>query len=105
MFNEGFKAGLKYWLIFLLGFYFLGYRAELSILFGGLGGVAGGFLAAWWQTKELPKSAVETSEPKDNAFTRATRRLGLRKEQEEKSERDRPKWLKRRERRSLKSRR
>lgn len=58
MFNDGFEAGLRYWLVFLLAFFFLGYPVPLSIFWGGIAGIAGGFLAAYWRAKEIPKTAA-----------------------------------------------
>ncbi|MEL6777729.1 MAG: hypothetical protein AAFO06_10770 [Cyanobacteria bacterium J06597_16] len=44
-------ATLKIWLGFLLVFFFLGYPVPFCILFGAIGGVAGGLSTAWWQIK------------------------------------------------------
>ncbi len=44
-------ATLKIWLFFLLAFVLLGYPIPFSILFGAIGGVAGGLTSAWWQVK------------------------------------------------------
>ncbi len=41
-------AALRIWLIFLLVFILLGYSVIVSILFGAVGGFAGGLVAAWW---------------------------------------------------------
>ncbi|MDJ0704093.1 MAG: hypothetical protein QNJ46_12490 [Leptolyngbyaceae cyanobacterium MO_188.B28] len=48
--DKAIPAGLKVWLFFLLTFIFLGLPVVLSILFGFLGGIAGGWILAWWQT-------------------------------------------------------
>ena len=48
--DKAIPAGLKVWLIFLLSFYFLGLPAVFSILYGFVGGVAGGWIFAWWHT-------------------------------------------------------
>ena len=50
--SDGVDAGLKYWLFFLLSFLLLGYEAPISILLGGLAGLSGGFIFAWWGSKE-----------------------------------------------------
>jgi hypothetical protein len=50
--NDGIDAALKYWLVFMFGFLFLGYSAPLSIFFGGLAGLGGGWIIAWWRSKE-----------------------------------------------------
>ncbi len=42
-------AALRIWLVFLLVFALLGYSVTTSILFGAVGGFAGGLVSAWWQ--------------------------------------------------------
>ncbi|AKG22605.1 hypothetical protein [Calothrix sp. 336/3] len=61
--NEGIDAGLKYWLFFLLGFVVLGYRAPMSILLGAIAGFGGGWIIAWWQSKEDTRTQVEVEVP------------------------------------------
>lgn len=65
--SDGVEAGLKYWLFFLVGFTILGYQAPMSILLGGLGGLGGGLIIAWWGSKEssqtdLPKELIESDQ-------------------------------------------
>ncbi|MGB3655698.1 MAG: hypothetical protein WBA41_31430 [Rivularia sp. (in: cyanobacteria)] len=50
--SDGVDAGLKYWLFFLLSFLLLGYQPPVSILLSGLAGLSGGFVFAWWGSKE-----------------------------------------------------
>lgn len=50
--SDGVDAGLKYWLFFLLSFLLLGYEPPMSILLGGIAGLGGGFIFAWWGSKE-----------------------------------------------------
>ncbi|NEQ33185.1 MAG: hypothetical protein F6K04_19670 [Leptolyngbya sp. SIO4C5] len=50
MVDKAIPAGLKIWLAFLLALLVVGYDVIPSILFGAVGGVAGGILSAWWQT-------------------------------------------------------
>jgi len=50
--NEGIDAGLKYWLFFMLGCLFLGYSAPMSIVFGAIAGVGGGWIIGWWRSEE-----------------------------------------------------
>jgi hypothetical protein len=50
--SDGVDAGLKYWLFFLLSFLLLGYQPPISILLGGIAGLSGGFIFAWWGSKE-----------------------------------------------------
>lgn len=50
-------AALRFWLVFLLLLVFLGYSVPTSILFGAIGGFAGGMVSAWWKTKGgVPKA-------------------------------------------------
>lgn len=63
--SDGIDAALKYWLFFLLGFVFLGYSAPMGILLGGIGALGGGWITAWWGSKEETRTqlqVVETSE-------------------------------------------
>ncbi|MEM7063764.1 MAG: hypothetical protein AAF572_11440 [Cyanobacteria bacterium P01_B01_bin.77] len=41
-------VALRIWLVFLLIFVLLGYSVTASILFGAIGGFAGGLVSAWW---------------------------------------------------------
>ncbi|NER85411.1 MAG: hypothetical protein F6K42_39165 [Leptolyngbya sp. SIO1D8] len=58
-------VALRLWLLFLFAFLLLGYAIIPSILFGAIGGFAGGMVSAWWQTpggepeKEFEPSALE----------------------------------------------
>ncbi|MEB3178590.1 MAG: hypothetical protein VKL59_06140 [Nostocaceae cyanobacterium] len=72
---EGVSAGLKFWLFFILAFYFLlGYSPYMSILLGGLGGLAGGWIYAWWNASEEAKTQqqVEELEKTDSELSKAT---------------------------------
>lgn len=65
--SDGIDAGLKYWLIFIIGFVFLGYPTEISILLGAMAGLGGGWMIAWWKSKEetrtqLPVETLEDTE-------------------------------------------
>ena len=42
-------VALRLWLRFLCALLLLGYGVGLSILFGAIGGFAGGTVSAWWQ--------------------------------------------------------
>lgn len=51
-------AALRIWLVFLLVFIVLGYSVTASILFGAIGGFAGGLVSAWWNAiggEPMPK--------------------------------------------------
>jgi hypothetical protein len=56
--NDGIDAALKYWLVFMFGFVFLGYPAPISILFGGIAALGGGWIIAWWRSKETTKTQL-----------------------------------------------
>ena len=60
--SDGIDAGLKFWLFFLVGFTSLGYPADIGVLLGGIGGFAGGWIYAWWGSKEETKSQLEIIE-------------------------------------------
>lgn len=68
--SEGIDAGLRYWLVFLIGFSLIGYQAPMSILLGAIAGVGGGWMTAWWESKEetrtqLPDSVSDGDEDTD----------------------------------------
>jgi len=54
--------GLKFWLFFLFCFFFLQYPIPLSILLGAVGGVSGGWVIGWWNTKDDP---IEKPQPEE----------------------------------------
>ncbi|MEL6490734.1 MAG: hypothetical protein AAFQ95_12290 [Cyanobacteria bacterium J06621_3] len=65
-------AALRIWLIFLVIFVALQYPVPFSIIFGGIGGLAGGLVTAWWQMpggspkgpKDLPPTdSLERPDP------------------------------------------
>jgi hypothetical protein len=56
--NDGIDAALKYWLVFMFGFVFIGYSAPISILFGGFAAFGGGWIIAWWRSKEATKTQL-----------------------------------------------
>ena len=58
-------AALRIWLVFLLIFVLLGYSVTASILFGVVGGFAGGLVSAWWDAlggEPLPDDDEEDQE-------------------------------------------
>jgi membrane associated rhomboid family serine protease len=63
--SEGVDAGLKYWLFFLLGFVFVGYKPPMSIFLGAIAGIGGGWIIAWWQSKEESKTQLPQEESED----------------------------------------
>jgi hypothetical protein len=76
--SDGIDAGLKYWLFLLLGFSLMGYSTPMSILLGGIGAIGGGWIIAWWRSKEetktqLPSDATAGDDSEDSS-DRITRR-------------------------------
>jgi hypothetical protein len=63
--SDGVDAGLKYWLFFLLSFLLLGYEPQISILLGGLAGLGGGFIFAWWGSKEPTVTKISNKTPEE----------------------------------------
>lgn len=63
--SDGVDAGLKYWLFFLLSFLLLGYDPPISILLGGIAGLSGGFIFAWWGSKEPTVTKVPSQIQRD----------------------------------------
>lgn len=78
-------SALRIWLLFLLLFALLGYSVTASILFGAMGGFAGGLVSAWWHAPGGEPALRKNDRPN-------SRRLQL------------PKWSWRTERRSLRRR-
>ncbi len=60
--TDGIDAGLKYWLFFLLGFTLLRYPPHISILLGGIAGLGGGWIIAWWGSKEETRTQLQVQE-------------------------------------------
>jgi hypothetical protein len=83
--SDGIDAGLKYWLFFLLGFVLLGYSPPVSILLGAVAAIGGGWITAWWGSKEetrtqLPLEAsdvdMDTNDsPRERITKQQTRKL------------------------------
>lgn len=48
----GVNTGSRLLILFMIGFLLLGYQPFLSICLGMLAGLAGGFLASWWNASE-----------------------------------------------------
>ena len=60
-------AALRIWLIFLLIFIFFRYPVPFSIIFGAIGGIAGGIVTAWWQMPGGAPSDGAKGKPSDKA--------------------------------------
>ncbi|MEM9979253.1 MAG: hypothetical protein AAF808_16615 [Cyanobacteria bacterium P01_D01_bin.2] len=63
-------AALRIWLAFLLLFVLLGYSVAASIIFGAVGGFAGGLVSAWWI---VPGGAPAPADEKAASFLRLPR--------------------------------
>ncbi|GAB1541758.1 hypothetical protein NUACC21_44310 [Scytonema sp. NUACC21] len=63
--SEGIDAGLKYWLFFLLGFVFVGYNPPMGILLGAIAGIGGGWIIAWWETKETSRTQLPVDDAEE----------------------------------------
>ncbi len=53
--NDGFLAGLQFWVVFLVAFVLLRFPLALAIAFGAIAGLAGGFCVGWWQDERQLK--------------------------------------------------
>ncbi|MEB3210052.1 MAG: hypothetical protein VKL39_01800 [Leptolyngbyaceae bacterium] len=77
---------LKCWLVFLFVFTVAGYRVEVAIALGALGGLSGGFIASWWNAKGSEDIAQPDAEKVVNFVRRFKRRvegqLGLTSDQQ-----------------------
>lgn len=97
-FSGGFSTGtgLRLWLFFLFCFFFLGYPVSLSILLGAAGGIAGGWVFGWWQTKdqliEVTPEEIEATEASPDAPPRVSG-LRLAKHRREARAKQRPSRL------------
>jgi hypothetical protein len=74
--DDGFIAGLQFWLIFLIGFVFLGYPIVLAIVFGAVAGMAGGITVTWWQTLTLIKGSRQLVNDADRLLQQSPEDLG-----------------------------
>ncbi|MDX2242563.1 MAG: hypothetical protein NW224_17890 [Leptolyngbyaceae cyanobacterium bins.302] len=48
----GYRTGAKVLLLFMFGFFFLGYTPFLSVCLGAIAGLTSGFISSWWHAKE-----------------------------------------------------
>ncbi len=80
--SEGVAAGLKLWLLFLVGFLLLEYPVLLSILLGAMAGLAGGLVVAWWRTEEPDRPLEESPKPNLSNLTKARAKTRERQKQQ-----------------------
>lgn len=52
--RDGFLSGLQILVFFILALALLGYPIEFSLLFGGIGALAGALIVDWWQHPDKP---------------------------------------------------
>ncbi|MGB3206266.1 MAG: hypothetical protein WBB28_14850 [Crinalium sp.] len=60
--SAGISAGLKLWLFFMLSFVLVGNPIPFSIFLGAVGGLSGGLVFAWWNSKDEQLDQGQTSE-------------------------------------------
>lgn len=48
----GYRTGAKVLVVFMFGFFFLGYSPFLSVCLGTIAGLTSGFISSWWHAKE-----------------------------------------------------
>ncbi|MDF5706788.1 MAG: hypothetical protein PUP90_03660 [Nostoc sp. S4] len=76
--SDGVDTGLKYWLFFMLGFVYLGYPAPISILLGGIAALGGGWITAWWGSKEETKTQLQVEDLEEAEIEQANERSSKR---------------------------
>jgi predicted ribosomally synthesized peptide with SipW-like signal peptide len=77
--NDGIDSALKYWLVFMFSFVFLGYSAPISILFGGMAAFGGGWIIAWWRSKEKTQTQLSNEIPVEEITEESTPRVTRKK--------------------------
>jgi hypothetical protein len=60
--SAGVNTGTKLFILFMIVFLLLNYTIFLSICLGAIAGLAGGFIAAWWDAKEDYLTEIEAAE-------------------------------------------
>lgn len=73
MTRNGINIGLRLTILFILAFALLGYPPELALVYGAVGGVAGGVVGAWWLAKDTAGQLSEGDAL--SPFTKAQQRL------------------------------
>lgn len=76
--DDGIQFGLRVWIILILLFWLLRFRAELAILLGALGAVMAGILMTYWRAQKLPNAPPPEQRPDHPIFrvsSRITERL------------------------------
>jgi len=76
--SDGVDTGLKYWLFFMLGFVAVGYPAPMSIFLGAIAALGGGWITAWWGSKEEAKTQLQVEESPETAIEESNERINKR---------------------------
>lgn len=72
--DDGVQFGLRVWIVFILLFWLLRFRAELAILLGAIGGVFAGILMTYWRAQKLPDAPPPAERP-DHPIFRVSRHI------------------------------
>jgi hypothetical protein len=68
-------VALRLWLLFLFVFLLLGYAVVPSVIFGAIGGLAGGTVNAWWTTPGGEPRPREPAPAAPNPFKKLGERI------------------------------
>ncbi len=66
--EKGISFGVRMWIFFMVMFGVLGYSTAVSIFFGVVGGVAAGFIYAWWHITDIPEQTPSSDAQKTLAY-------------------------------------
>jgi|GEM_PF-5087739 hypothetical protein len=76
--DDGVQFGLRVWIVFILLFWLLRYRAELAILLGAVAGAMAGILMTYWRAQKLPNTPPPPAERPDHPLFRVPGRIAER---------------------------
>ncbi len=63
--SKGLSVGLVWFLLYLLGFFILGYGLLFCMVLAAIGGIATGIVAEWWVSKDDPIAKPVAPKPAD----------------------------------------
>lgn len=75
--DDGVQFALRVWIVFILVFWLLRFRAELAILLGAVAGVMAGILMTYWRAQKLPNAPPPGERP-DHPLFRVSSRIAER---------------------------
>ncbi|MBD1851886.1 hypothetical protein [Leptolyngbya sp. FACHB-711] len=75
--DVGIQFALRVWIVFILVFWLVRFRAELAILLGALAGVMAGILMTYWKAQKLPDAPPPAERP-DHPLFRVSDRIAKR---------------------------